>query len=294
MEPLSKLKTFTHKLNFYNLKNPLDLSSIKEDYKDMNYLELSEASRQIETKMEAIKTQYKSNEGNKYRLHSLFLMNLYADIMEKVNSLIPLNYFDHIDVECNDPFDYPFGEKFLGIEYETYLQLIPLFSTQNEFSKEEFIAEMDKIIDPWWGKITSTGFLETENIEENRKIIITLLYDISSHKKLIMEICRYTQETRPNDRGLAFIKFLIVWLTEKKRILEDPNEEQRCIHGEAYSGTYCVECLKPQIQDHPSYKDCDMEECFICSIRDCPYECIEHYFHDGCPVCNDDENEKIE
>lgn len=35
--------------------------------------------------------------------------------------------------------------------------------------------------------------------------------------------------------------------------------------------------------DHP--KECIVNECTICSVRDCPFGAIEHYWHDGCPQC---------
>lgn len=33
-------------------------------------------------------------------------------------------------------------------------------------------------------------------------------------------------------------------------------------------------------------KKCTADECFVCGYMACPAKCIEHYFHDGCPVCD--------
>lgn len=47
--------------------------------------------------------------------------------------------------------------------------------------------------------------------------------------------------------------------------------------------------------DHRDDAVCsDASGCFSCSIRDCPYGAIEHYWHDGCPSCTEaaDESRK--
>lgn len=290
------LKTFINKLNFYNTKNPLDLSSIKDDYENMTYLELSEACRQVELKMELIKKQYTEKEALKLKIHSLFLINLYSEIMEKINSLIPKNYFNFVEVDCSGPLDYPFSDSFKGIEYEAYLELVSHLNLTNEITKEDFCIELDKIMDPWWGKITPTGFLETKNVEENRKTVISLIYDLSPHKTLLKEICRYIQENYPNDRGLSFVKFLVSWITNKNEQLNpcppsnQLNSENVC-NCNIIGG--CEDCLEPLIKDHPAYKDCKEDECRVCSIRDCPHGSADHYFHDGCTICYVDKTDKV-
>lgn len=30
---------------------------------------------------------------------------------------------------------------------------------------------------------------------------------------------------------------------------------------------------------------CQIEECAKCGVRDCPFNAMEHYWHDGCPIC---------
>jgi len=40
---------------------------------------------------------------------------------------------------------------------------------------------------------------------------------------------------------------------------------------------------------HPSADECDIDECWICAIRDCPYHEPLHYHHDGCPSCFGDD-----
>lgn len=30
---------------------------------------------------------------------------------------------------------------------------------------------------------------------------------------------------------------------------------------------------------------CNIYECAKCGERDCPFGAIEHYWHDGCPIC---------
>lgn len=39
------------------------------------------------------------------------------------------------------------------------------------------------------------------------------------------------------------------------------------------------------LKGHPKYKDCPIDECEICSYRDCPKHDMLHYHHDGCPRC---------
>lgn len=39
---------------------------------------------------------------------------------------------------------------------------------------------------------------------------------------------------------------------------------------------------------HPEAKDCAIDECWICAIRDCPHHEPLHYHHDGCPACYGD------
>ena len=284
MEPVNNFQIFINKLNFYNSKDPLNLSDIEKNFENMTYLELCEASRQIETKLENIKTQYSNSDIIKLKLHSLFLLHLYTQIMGKVDSMIPKNYFDPVEIDCSGPLDYPFSEDFEGIEYEAYLQLFPYLKQINELPKEDFCSEMEKILDPSWGTITPDGFVVTEKIEENRKILISSIYDISPHKTLLKEFCRYVQETHPNERSLAFVKFLVSWLKAKKEQMESelPQRISPC-SCELIGG--CEDCLKPLVKTHSSYQDCKIEECEICSIRDCPHGVIEHYFHDGCPVC---------
>ena len=331
MESVDKIQGFVDKLDSYDKNNPLDLSIVTSMYKDMSYLELSEASRQVETKME------NSKDNRKF---SIFLMNLYADILGKLNILVPEGYDDHVDIDTSDhplgairkidPLDYPFGDEFTGIEYEAYLQLVPLLEKSDEMNNTEFEQEMDKVIDNLWGSITPEGFLEQKDIEGNRKKVISLIYDISPHKKFLIEVCRYIQENRPNDRGLSFVKFLVAWINEKKKYLEEYNNEEdednkenednkeeenkeklilvydgpihyhtkekykdvKIICNNEGCGGCCPECLYPLIKDHPSYKDCDDNECMICSVRDCPHEEVMHYHHDGCPVCYYDEKVK--
>lgn len=40
------------------------------------------------------------------------------------------------------------------------------------------------------------------------------------------------------------------------------------------------------IAAHPGVEDCPVDECMQCGYRDCPSHCIEHYWHDGCHVCD--------
>ncbi len=30
---------------------------------------------------------------------------------------------------------------------------------------------------------------------------------------------------------------------------------------------------------------CEIYECAKCGMRDCPFGAMEHYWHDGCPIC---------
>jgi len=32
-------------------------------------------------------------------------------------------------------------------------------------------------------------------------------------------------------------------------------------------------------------EDCPANECFVCSFEQCPFQCVLHYHHDGCPAC---------
>lgn len=43
---------------------------------------------------------------------------------------------------------------------------------------------------------------------------------------------------------------------------------------------------------HPEFSNCTgnahtckIDECMLCSVRDCPYNEPLHYHHDGCPAC---------
>lgn len=33
------------------------------------------------------------------------------------------------------------------------------------------------------------------------------------------------------------------------------------------------------------WSTCEIDECYVCSVRDCPHHEMLHYFHDGCPAC---------
>ena len=37
--------------------------------------------------------------------------------------------------------------------------------------------------------------------------------------------------------------------------------------------------------NHMPTNECPDQECSLCAIRDCPNQCAEHYWHDGCPAC---------
>lgn len=61
---------------------------------------------------------------------------------------------------------------------------------------------------------------------------------------------------------------------------DDMPEWMRCPVGEC-GHRYCQHL----IDAHPSLRECDIEECPICSVRDCPYHDDWHYDADGCPAC---------
>lgn len=44
--------------------------------------------------------------------------------------------------------------------------------------------------------------------------------------------------------------------------------------------------LLDQIPGHPSLDACDVDECSVCAVRDCPAAEFMHYHHDGCPACD--------
>jgi hypothetical protein len=39
---------------------------------------------------------------------------------------------------------------------------------------------------------------------------------------------------------------------------------------------------------------CPVDECMVCSVRECPYREPLHYHHDGCPACETEAFHKIE
>jgi len=41
-----------------------------------------------------------------------------------------------------------------------------------------------------------------------------------------------------------------------------------------------------RVNPHPDWQACDIDECTICAVRDCPYDEPLHYHHDGCPSCD--------
>lgn len=42
-----------------------------------------------------------------------------------------------------------------------------------------------------------------------------------------------------------------------------------------------------QVMGHPVADACQVDECMVCSWRDCPHAEPLHYHHDGCPCCDD-------
>lgn len=47
--------------------------------------------------------------------------------------------------------------------------------------------------------------------------------------------------------------------------------------------------LERETATHPATADCPIDECAVCSFRDCPSKEDLHYHHDGCPACHDPE-----
>lgn len=39
-----------------------------------------------------------------------------------------------------------------------------------------------------------------------------------------------------------------------------------------------------QAAGHPPAEQCEIEECLVCGLRDCPMKDPLHYHHDGCPA----------
>ena len=49
----------------------------------------------------------------------------------------------------------------------------------------------------------------------------------------------------------------------------------------------CADCYEKTLADHPT--DCEVDECLLCGMRDCPYCNSTHYWHDGCGSCTETE-----
>lgn len=43
--------------------------------------------------------------------------------------------------------------------------------------------------------------------------------------------------------------------------------------------------LLDAVPGHPALEDCHVDECMVCSCRDCPWQEPMHHHHDGCPAC---------
>lgn len=60
--------------------------------------------------------------------------------------------------------------------------------------------------------------------------------------------------------------------------------EECPVHPVTQPGVSCMNCSYIQSKRHP--RACDESECMLCSMRDCPRHCPDHYHHDGCPSCD--------
>ena len=56
-----------------------------------------------------------------------------------------------------------------------------------------------------------------------------------------------------------------------------------CDHAECVDRYYAL--MRLRAVDHVPTNECPDSECPLCAIRDCPHQCLEHYWHDGCPMC---------
>lgn len=58
--------------------------------------------------------------------------------------------------------------------------------------------------------------------------------------------------------------------------------------GMKKSGEYRAWMDPEAVAAHTPYDECQVDECLLCSVRDCPHSCELHYHHDGCPACLDE------
>jgi len=57
------------------------------------------------------------------------------------------------------------------------------------------------------------------------------------------------------------------------------------VHRELWDRARAHHQLKHNLQEVHNPETCENPECEICGIICCPYDCPEHFWHDGCPCC---------
>jgi hypothetical protein len=170
---------------------------------EFTFAEISEVIRQVEEQMEIA-------QQNEHHCSFFYLVEVAAELLERMNNKIPEKYFDEVEMdseETNDYFD------FKGLEYETYLEISDKMNAA-KMPKGTFAKVANSILDNQW----EIGMLTTAT--NKKEALIKVLYELPFSSAAILSACNYIQQYHPQERSIEFVNYILVWVKRKMENLD--------------------------------------------------------------------------
>jgi hypothetical protein len=174
---------------------------------EFTFAEISEVIRQVEEQMEIA-------HQNEHHCSFFYLVEVAAELLERMNHKIPQKYFDSSDIEEGEIANgYPLNFDFKGLEYETFLEISDKMNAA-KMPKGTFAKVANSILDNQW----EIGMLTTAT--NKKEALIKVLYELPFSSAAILSACNYIQQYHPQERSLEFVNYILVWVKRKMENLD--------------------------------------------------------------------------